>query len=260
MVVNSRLHSIIFVLVLFAVLVPCVFGGTYTVKSGDSLTKIAERELGDIDRWREIAGINGIKPPYTLTVGQTLQLPDAERHISYDDDPEAADYSDWSETEDPRQSLNLSDWIKENMPPGGWLLGTGAILLIVYVFSTIILWAVSMRLNCNIMIMPEVVPFNKCLRLSVIHTIIWIAYMFGVALLNKPIAQHPVTGVALIVVYVIFLVWLVLLITKRTAGIGWLWAFLFIVFSWTVCQLIMLMIILGIAIFVICIGGIMAIF
>lgn len=49
-----------------------VSGETYTVKSGDTLYGIANRL--DI-LWKDLAELNGIKEPYTLSVGQELKLP-----------------------------------------------------------------------------------------------------------------------------------------------------------------------------------------
>ncbi len=52
---------------------------TYTVKSGDSLSKIAERELGDGSKWRAIyeANRDQIKDPDLIHPGQVLNLPGA---------------------------------------------------------------------------------------------------------------------------------------------------------------------------------------
>lgn len=47
----------------------------YTVKSGDSLSKIARDMLGDIDRWKELAYINALIPPYVIQPGQRLIMP-----------------------------------------------------------------------------------------------------------------------------------------------------------------------------------------
>ena len=47
----------------------------YTIKSGDSLTKIAKNELGNMSRWKEIADLNGLKKPYTIYAGKKLKLP-----------------------------------------------------------------------------------------------------------------------------------------------------------------------------------------
>lgn len=58
---------------------PCSKGRTYIVKSGDILYDIAQRELGDGNRWREIKKLDGT--PFTeeeaqdLEVGQEICLP-----------------------------------------------------------------------------------------------------------------------------------------------------------------------------------------
>jgi nucleoid-associated protein YgaU len=52
-------------------------GRTVTVKSGDSLSKIAKRELGDANRWTAIyeANKDKIKNPDLIHPGQVLTLP-----------------------------------------------------------------------------------------------------------------------------------------------------------------------------------------
>ena len=48
---------------------------TYTVRSGDTLSAIASRLLGNAGRWGEIASLNGIRDPRTLRIGQVLRIP-----------------------------------------------------------------------------------------------------------------------------------------------------------------------------------------
>lgn len=48
---------------------------TYTVRSGDSLWRIAQQHLGNGSRYTEIAALNNIKPPYTIYSAQVLKLP-----------------------------------------------------------------------------------------------------------------------------------------------------------------------------------------
>ena len=50
-------------------------GNQYTVKPGDTLSRIARRTLGSSAKWKEIAELNNINEPYTLHVGQRLTLP-----------------------------------------------------------------------------------------------------------------------------------------------------------------------------------------
>lgn len=62
------------VLVLMGLLnVSVASAGTYTVVKGDSLIKIANKSQTS---WQEIAKMNGIKAPYVIRVGQTLEIPE----------------------------------------------------------------------------------------------------------------------------------------------------------------------------------------
>lgn len=47
---------------------------TYTVKPGDSLWAICQRELGDGSKYQEIAKLNGISNPHLIQVGQVIKL------------------------------------------------------------------------------------------------------------------------------------------------------------------------------------------
>ena len=48
---------------------------TYTVKSGDTLSKIAQTHLGSYKRYPEIAKLNNIRDPNRIFPGQVLKLP-----------------------------------------------------------------------------------------------------------------------------------------------------------------------------------------
>lgn len=48
---------------------------TYTVKSGDTLSIIAEKKLGSASKWRLLADINNLSNPNNLRMGQKLQIP-----------------------------------------------------------------------------------------------------------------------------------------------------------------------------------------
>ena len=49
--------------------------GEYLIQPGDTLGKVAARQLGDVERWRELAELNQLSRPYLIFVGQKLQLP-----------------------------------------------------------------------------------------------------------------------------------------------------------------------------------------
>ena len=52
-----------------------VAGGSYTVRSGDMLSVISQRELGSAQRWREIVALNPGLDPDRLIVGARLRMP-----------------------------------------------------------------------------------------------------------------------------------------------------------------------------------------
>jgi len=54
---------------------PAAAGRTVTVVKGDTLSRIAQRELGSAGRWQQIATLNGIRDPNSIRVGQQLKLP-----------------------------------------------------------------------------------------------------------------------------------------------------------------------------------------
>jgi LysM repeat protein len=47
----------------------------YKVVAGDFLQKIAAEQLGDANRWPEIAYINSLKQPYLIKINDILLLP-----------------------------------------------------------------------------------------------------------------------------------------------------------------------------------------
>lgn len=73
---------VIGLLVLVGVLATTGAATSYEVKEGDTLFLIARRELGDGNRWSEIAAANGIGEPWTIRVGQRLDLPTGTRSVS----------------------------------------------------------------------------------------------------------------------------------------------------------------------------------
>ena len=69
------------------------------IHAGDTLQRIALRELGDASRWIEIAVLNGLRPPYLVPIdsfgdgvlryGDLIKIPAPGASIAADTDPDA---------------------------------------------------------------------------------------------------------------------------------------------------------------------------
>ena len=60
---------------------------TYSVRSGDSLSKIASSQLGDANRYAEILVLNPGLNPAKLAVGQSLRMPADAKNRSTESKP-----------------------------------------------------------------------------------------------------------------------------------------------------------------------------
>ncbi|WP_083887201.1 CAP domain-containing protein [Nodosilinea nodulosa] len=62
----------------------CAIGNSYIVQSGDILFDVAQRELGDGNRWQEISNTNGAQlteaDARNLQIGQEICIPSAVKH------------------------------------------------------------------------------------------------------------------------------------------------------------------------------------
>ncbi len=61
------------------------------VRRGDTLASLARRHLGDAERWRELAELNGIDRPEDLQQGMVLRLPEGIRPAAETSAPPRAD-------------------------------------------------------------------------------------------------------------------------------------------------------------------------
>lgn len=87
-----------FFLLFFLSLNTLLFSNDYIVRKGDSLSIIAEKELGSKERWDEIASLNNIKPPYTIKLKQKLKLPNTVS-LGALTQPEITEVTDYESTD-----------------------------------------------------------------------------------------------------------------------------------------------------------------
>lgn len=76
---KRKLAFVLAALLALSLAVPAV-AAEYTVKAGDSLSSIAQEQLGDMGRWQEIYEANkaAVKDPNLIMVGQKLNIPDGK--------------------------------------------------------------------------------------------------------------------------------------------------------------------------------------
>lgn len=79
----------------------------YTVKAGDSLSTIAQRELGNVSLWPKIATLNHIQAPYVIRVGEVLILPTANTLHTIDVPAKPVPVSSTSSTSSTSSSVGL---------------------------------------------------------------------------------------------------------------------------------------------------------
>lgn len=242
-------------MLLFLLVLSGLAFGDYTVKFGDSLSKIAQNELGDGDRWKEIAELNGLKRPYKLEVGQTLKMPEGAVEESnegtfFEEEEEDGTEFDFDKVLDKAVSIALLLLV-----PGAPL-----VLMIIYVLALTFLWALSMRLNCNVMILPEKASLGQCLLLAFLHFFLIFCYFTGNFLLVRVFNGNFALYIPSVVILVLVIIILILYSTKKVINIGWFWSFLFLIFSYTITQLLYLLIVVLIFLAVVSLYAVASIF
>ena len=74
---KKKILALVLALVMLVSLMGVASAATYTVKAGDNLSKIAQEQLGDASKWKEIYEANKdiISDPNSIFVGQQLVIP-----------------------------------------------------------------------------------------------------------------------------------------------------------------------------------------
>lgn len=160
-------------LLTLALILLCLFTGsdsfarTYTVKSGDTLQRIAQRELGRASRWQEIARLNNLPPPHTIRLGQQLNLPDAQTGLipltpiqATNSSPPVVPPGN-ALPPPPRDIVTtpvpVDDAFLPSVPSLGWGLLLG-------ILGFLLFYALTIRISCWFSLVE--VTFLRCLKLT----------------------------------------------------------------------------------------------
>lgn len=82
------------------------------IRQNETLSQVAQRELGDKNRWRELLVLNGLKDERAVMVGQLLHLPDPGTFVALD------------QTQPSNASLLSKEGTREHIVKSGDVLGT----------------------------------------------------------------------------------------------------------------------------------------
>lgn len=99
----------------------------YSVRAGDTMLGIAQREIGDLDAWADIADVNALQPPYitplrlpgTVWVGDVLMLPTVGTG-----DQDVIPSTGPTLDEDPLETLLGTDFLMDD--DGEWVVDVGS--------------------------------------------------------------------------------------------------------------------------------------
>ena len=218
----------------------------YVVRSGDSLDRIAQRELGSSIRWQEIATLNRIAPPYRLQLGQQLQLPDAApatnapapvpvpvaspRLVSTNVPTRVvtnAPVSTAAPVAVSKPEVASEPWktVFHDLPMNGWTISmvvAGMIVLLLF-YQAVILW-----ISCWFSLVEA--GFIRCFILAfklLVIGILCVASVLGLVLLSGGAAatggEATTFGIMFMTIPVSFVIWFVagLFVMKRTLECKW---------------------------------------
>ncbi|MDP6546845.1 MAG: LysM domain-containing protein [Phycisphaerae bacterium] len=202
----------------------------YIVRRNDTLSHIAQSQLGSSARWKEIATLNNIKPPYKLSLGQRLILPDVSSPAGRSETVEI----EILPVEPPQIEL------PSNAPGAGLELPSQ--LWVCVLVALIVLWAFSvlcLRLGCWFSLVET--SFMRCAFLSLVSAAVLMLILgilggFGWLVVN----QHMSPVVLPVATVILLLAYLVVsnILTKRILACKWRSVFTVSVMSSVVANLL----------------------
>jgi len=185
----------------------------YIVRPNDTLSQIAKSQLGSSRRWKEIAKLNSLKPPYKLSIGQRLILPDVS---STTGGPGSVEI-ELIPREPPQIQLQAG-------APGADI-ELPAQLWICVLVALVVLWAFSvlcLRIGCWFSLVET--SFMRCAFLSLVSSATLVLFLGVLASLGWLVLnQHMIPIVLPVAAAILFLAYLAIsiVLTKRILACKW---------------------------------------
>lgn len=144
---------------LFSLLITCAcFAENYTVQFGDTLSSIAQKELGSSARWQEISELNNIPGPYRIKRGQVLKMPGGSEvtELTPQELSELIEPAESKKRENPFKKLFGGKKVK----PVWFLPAAGVGVIILVVLIMLLINTVSLFISSKLMGVKG--HFGKC--------------------------------------------------------------------------------------------------
>jgi len=185
----------------------------YIVRPNDTLSQIAAAQLGSSGRWKEIAKLNNLKPPYKLSIGQRLILPDVSLRPG---GPESVEI-ERPAAEPPQIELQSNGpGASLKLPSQLWICVLAALVLF-WAFSVLCL-----RMGCWFSLVEA--SFMRCAFLSLVSAGVLLLFLGVLASLGYLVVNEHMTPTMLpVAAVVLFLAYFVvsIVLTKRILACKW---------------------------------------
>jgi hypothetical protein len=212
----TRLISALIVVLVIACAASLLEARDYIVRPRDTLSNIAQAQLGSARRWKEIAALNNLRSPYSLKIGQLLTLPDDGVRPAEPNRPEElvfpVDPEFVVDTPTTEPGWSFRSFVPKNLFLWGFIG-----LLVLWAFSAMCLW-----IGCWFALVET--TFLRCVWLALLHAgllvlvLTMLGFMFGMLVNDEmsPIVWPVAVGVLVLIHLAVSAA-----ITKRVLDCKW---------------------------------------
>ena len=191
----------------------------YTVRPGDTLSKIAQSQLGSTRRWKEIAELNNIRPPYAIRPGQALTMPESGLGIGPDGGVELQLLP-----RDPGTGIDFPPTGEQAGPQSGKFELPGSFWIWI-VLGLLVLWATTalfLRRGCWFSLVEA--TFMRCVFLALAQAGLLMLFVVVLGFMGSMVENQEMAPIVWhVAMWFLVLIDLVIsaVVTKRVLGCKW---------------------------------------